>query len=526
MSGRSLKNPPTVLTHQGKETTTSNVFQSGLVEFYSRAFIISENFIQQQEHLLHPQSSNIIGESTSHGPQNKTSRGMTMPSEKRIFIEAFGLSLSGDSGASAVTATALRESEKTTDQESVRKMYTLYIAKNGGFDNEDHKVISRIKDWLNESNASDYFELDDTLCDTIVSHASRRIRRYFNKGKRKKLINFRKLLKQKGRISTNAAGGLQEFFDDLYHCLGQITRTNNPNSSLLKVLKKCHNFTQTHEFSIGLLRVFWERYDRADSMRSPWLLVITTIAKLAKFSRAFNCLSEFRRSLNLEGAAFEVDVVNKQLEVRFPDVTDIKTYLAELSNNPSYSHIQERLKAGQDSIKCGTVYTHCEIKLLDHIFDLLDSGKIKIEDMYDFIGCSKRPCFLCAGMINLGTDFKVADPHWKLYWRWGVPERLREKENLRNAITSLLHRMDLILRDEKYRPTKVDEGKSLPKEGKCNNWVWNPQRVTESLTFANSGVGLFRKLDSRDPHFEKLEHNLDEIDLLYRRRGFKLAVRN
>ncbi|KAI1397306.1 hypothetical protein F4819DRAFT_490648 [Hypoxylon fuscum] len=169
-----------------------------------------------------------------------------------------------------------------------------------------------------------------------------------------------------------------------------------------------------------------------------------------------------------------------------PGMSNIKAYIKELAKDPTHDHIRGRLEkviADINIHECSKTTIHCEMQLLDYILKESAKDPAILREMYDFIGCSKRPCYLCAGAINLGTVFKVADSHWKLYWPWGIPKALLKNRDIAHAFSSLRHKMDVILKDEIWRPGRRDtseQERDAAEESEFDYWDWTPDLVPES----------------------------------------------
>ena len=76
-------------------------------------------------------------------------------------------------------------------------------------------------------------------------------------------------------------------------------------------------------------------------------------------------------------------------------------------------------------------WIHCEMQILQYVLT-----SCKRASFYNYIGCSKGPCWLCHHtLINMTSDFKMRKPHLKVCAAWHPPDfpnnRARFKEVLR-----------------------------------------------------------------------------------------------
>ncbi|KAI1770820.1 hypothetical protein F4818DRAFT_431133 [Hypoxylon cercidicola] len=88
-----------------------------------------------------------------------------------------------------------------------------------------------------------------------------------------------------------------------------------------------------------------------------------------------------------------------------PGMSNIKEYILNLAKHPDYDHIKPVLEGIVKGIEINRPPTkvHCEMQLLNHILDA--KNEIVLQEMYNFIGCSKKPCYLCAeAVLGLGAS--------------------------------------------------------------------------------------------------------------------------
>lgn len=82
---------------------------------------------------------------------------------------------------------------------------------------------------------------------------------------------------------------------------------------------------------------------------------------------------------------------------------------------------------------------HCEIQLLEYF--LVKEGGKNLTNTYDYIGCSKEPCWLCDIVIRTATAFKTAPSHGGIYWNWTLSKTLASLPDVKCALTAADDRM-------------------------------------------------------------------------------------
>lgn len=496
--------------------------------FYSRAYIIWAKFIQQQEDVLHSLRHSNIKKSTEVKPRALSvyhgvdvPKSMDTASPEHALVNSFALLLStsrnstepyltGTPSASEVTATALRIFGPTTGEGGFK--YTLYIAKNGDISNEDDKLIKSMKDWMNWEGGNECTDPRNQDWSLVTTHISDRIQSYLGFSDNDKFSKCNRLF-QRARFDiptgdTNTLSFLSALRDLLVKIKPIKNEVSSNSSSQDTILILCYEFTRDYADDISRLMAYLKRSrGRGDHI----LFVISGIEKLAKIPRAFGDLFKFRKScITKDKDYFDIAPVPKcdSAPECHPGMSNVKSYIKELERNPTYDHIKQELGKVIRDIKPQWTTVHCEIKVLNYILEQATKKEFELREMYGFIGCSKRPCYLCAGTINLGTSFEVAASHWKLYSAWGLPKALLQNEKIVNALSSLWYRMDETLKDEILRPR--EENSII--ENEWIDWDWNPALVPESPVFTYSQANHREAPSAED--LERVERELEHLELL------------
>ena len=165
--------------------------------------------------------------------------------------------------------------------------------------------------------------------------------------------------------------------------------------------------------------------------------LVERIGKIARFFRSAMTFTEAHRLLSRELNHFSLEFVRSRRES-----------ISVLSSR-SFQHLRQRLASSPwkiDSHKLEAkrllrrwrkYVVHAEMLLL-----LFYEEHPEIRLVQDYIGISKRSCYLCANFIRLHKRFIIEGEHQQLYCLWTLPEHIHlqadaQKANFTAALTEL-----------------------------------------------------------------------------------------
>ncbi|KAI0002801.1 hypothetical protein F4779DRAFT_634971 [Xylariaceae sp. FL0662B] len=386
----------------------------------------------------------FLGYSLLEAPRN---------SPERNFIYACALILSrarkrpNGSASNEVTATALAKSEQINNAS-----YTLYIAKNGHTSDFTKEIIHKIRNWVNERDERRSLSIKKELRNVVIlEHSAQRIESYLRCRENNKFKTcFEALTDTINYVEQSKMDDfyIVQFLVCLFRVLHKIEKYHNEKSCWGKILESCHEFTLVYKQMISYFKACLEKYEIHPFIDNPVLFCIDSIEKLARIPQAFDSIEKFRHLLIDKGGFLNtVPLEDEFVLTSSLELKNIRDQIDDLLENDDYGKWKPKMKDLSDKIdkedpKPGV---HCEMKLIAYLLSSAEEKTLKFDQVYDFIGCSKGPCYLCAGTINYGTPFQTDEPHWKLYWRWGVPEILVSHMRIKYAIEKLQRMMDRAL---------------------------------------------------------------------------------
>ncbi|KAI4598923.1 hypothetical protein KJ359_002338 [Pestalotiopsis sp. 9143b] len=403
-----------------------------ITKFYVKALLLQEK-AQQQE------APDVSFTGSSELPDMRTA-------DKEIKQLVYSFSLltsrsrpdhSGGRNISAggeITACVLREkpSDDGTGQD-----YILYAAKNKGFDWNAQFYMLCLEEWVQGDSdpKADFYT-------SVLDHLSLRIRSYLNSFSQtqeypqipptwpardqvaaKKLVIFHRDLKRDGirRAQTEPREPLQKAADFV---------TDNRER------------TQTM------------MCDHPDSgFNNIW----DQVERLSRIPLAFKCLGAFRQKVINTESGFELIRVS-------PDRTDsLAEYVELFSKDVKYEDMKNKAKRYARTISLvkkqfleledinnvvlhsSPNHVHCEVHLLEHL--LITEHAQHLKEVYDYIGCSREPCWLCHLVVRAATKFKMAQSHAGVYWNWTMSKALAEFPGIPDALKEADGRMLDIIRN-------------------------------------------------------------------------------
>lgn len=109
---------------------------------------------------------------------------------------------------------------------------------------------------------------------------------------------------------------------------------------------------------------------------------------------------------------------------------------------------------------------HCEMQLLQYFEG---EGRQYKAETWNVIGCSKRPCYCCAFVINHGSDFTFRESHGKIYSPWPLPERYAHDSRLPAALRELDNALEKRISDL-VKDTRKNHGHTDPDSPTSMDW--------------------------------------------------------
>ncbi|KAI1084454.1 hypothetical protein F5B20DRAFT_593511 [Whalleya microplaca] len=126
---------------------------------------------------------------------------------------------------------------------------------------------------------------------------------------------------------------------------------------------------------------------------------------------------------------------------------------------------------------------HCEMRMLEKLLSSSDRSVF-----FDYIGCSKGPCWLCYHTLtNMTTQFKMREPHLKIYAAWEPPSFNDNQANRERCIEVLkgLNNEVMRLNTPKLEPREIlpdcpdDDQFDSPRTEEMRRWDKDPKTIGE-----------------------------------------------
>lgn len=327
-----------------------------------------------------------------------------------------------------VTACALRETPRAGGAADA-KIYYLIVAKNDQFDMKDRKHMSEVGDWISGPN-----EIDDSIYQSLIGYLGNRVQSY--------LDSVSKELQHPTRSSKWSTEQF-ETVRSLYnvHNTFALPRASWTLEDRCASLRTAAEFVTHNQDRIE--RSFSSLRDHQDVVNRIW----DKVERLSRVGLAIECLERFRKHVMATRSIVKIIQVKKDQNKRFSeDITFAKVKATVIEYNRRIKRAEQEVLqlndenildhgndgSYEDSTHTSLRYVHCEIQLLEHLL-IKDQGK-GLNSVYDYIGCSKEPCWLCDVVIRTATRFRMTTSHGGIYWNWTLSEALYKLAGTKKAL--------------------------------------------------------------------------------------------
>ncbi|KAI0131254.1 hypothetical protein F4814DRAFT_445395 [Daldinia grandis] len=454
-------------------------------EFYANAFVLQFQELQQYG----------AGDSLSSLQNIETTRQDPQPIENLIkdvedntnkerlgrnLLDSFALILARP-GAAGVVAVAMEENED-------RSIYTLHVSKNNASNNSPSYLAEEIQRWFNDRIQSTVENSDlspqNGLWDDILRNGYDNISKSITikcigVSEDEKASNLSGALSWvKGRaFNPNGAAVevrksvldvldlLKTFFTPKAHSrilnpdgrVGGSTYAVRPiyvgnNVLILTFLRTitqlCFELVESHSLAMNsyfddldneLQRELNECKKKDIILERKKLLkkVRQLIYTISKYLRAWYDIARFKT--HCDSATLKLNFILHQDPKLDDGILDFDEILGKAVEMRILPHGKRgSMKEWNRILSCSQLrgWDHCEMQVL--VF-LLDNEKSRF---YNYIGCSKGPCWLCHYvLVGMKSQFKMRQSHFKLYPQWLPPKFTTQRGRFIEVFQSLVREM-------------------------------------------------------------------------------------
>lgn len=349
------------------------------------------------------------------------------------------------SAGGEIAACALREQPLASKNAEARS-YVLFAAKNHGFSKKARVYLESIVEWVNSPTAD-----EREIYTLVMGHLPQRIRSY-----RDGILKKENIMRP-SPLEPNQEAMLERLIK-LHSRLAKRRKSKNLRQTLEEVaLFVAENRELARSIDLRLP----ERPRDVDSSDRPRDVdkIWDEIERLSRVGMAVEMVKTFRHEVIRTDSTFNIFPVVPSKGERFHDgvtfdnaIEAITTYVEKtpvaerkaFSLNPDFS---ARLRnSGKFSHFLGDV--HCEVQLLEHFLVKDEDG---LTNVYDYIACSKEPCWLCDLAVRAATKFRMTESHGGVYWDWPLPKSLiNNNASFRKAVEGIDNKMIDIIKKARF----------------------------------------------------------------------------
>ncbi|KAI1364706.1 hypothetical protein F5Y08DRAFT_353380 [Xylaria arbuscula] len=346
------------------------------------------------------------------------------------ILLAFALVFSKSRKGGHVVASVIRE--QPLKEDASRSLVTVYLTTNNGYWPENYEEYR--KKWENSLN--DYqaqLSYSGDMWESLIDFCNLRMAEYVENAKDPLLgIREKSQKRELGQDHKKVLDKLKKW-DDVETFLSKVQH--------LLAHRPGHNHRELLLNARNILLKFSEKQDSFDTLhgcpsQSAGRLIYKCIDNLAKIRRAYLIIARVQRTLTSRGARLKIEFLGSTYAQKVGEVID------ELVSRHKDTRLERYAAEAKSLVKPQeTTSPHCEIQMLQH-FSTADRNGV-----WNMIGCSKRPCYVCAGLLE-ASDFTFHESHGKAYYQYflSAEKWLHDEPGMIQAIQEM--------RDEAVRRVK------------------------------------------------------------------------
>ena len=315
---------------------------------------------------------------------------------------------------------------------------TVYVAKNGGLDILDHKMINVLQLWLRA------IAVDGKWRDVSTDRVWKELLKYHSE----RLGHYRQKLGENLRgyvMRSNQPTG--DPLEQKLLCLQRLCCypmiNGAGNDDLHDIVCLAHELRQHSALMPRLIDVF-DNFSLSHKTWQ-WIMLLSrirttydTFVENALYDGDIHA-SSFRNLRIIPGSAVGVPF-EKNLALSSETMQTISSAFKDLKNRQQKQLTRKYMES---------CFVHAEVQLLmqsEHLSPKIQRQPKPIE----YMGCSKKTCYLCCLLLAKHGHFRTRGTHGKVYHRWTVPADLilqpasmsRVKEALLNVEHELIERFE------------------------------------------------------------------------------------
>ncbi|KAK8118162.1 uncharacterized protein PG998_006443 [Apiospora kogelbergensis] len=388
---------------------------------------------------LHVAAKGQLRDAEHHGRHHQ-------PKTKRVFrdfldrlADCFARSKEKEDAQAHVSATGMVLDEQ-------QRRLTIYVAKNlsdkdldrpsvssddtASMASEDEEFAQKLCDWFNELSCKDGSAaepLQTEMWDVMRKYNASRVRFYADKvgswkerGVEKVDTSLWPSLTPRTKATINTA---------IEACM--VFRQTPPPSGLAldEALDKCaltasecRSDTNFHQFSLEVDKIINNDADQIDEAFKDFARVVKWIDYLGRLGNTYDTFHTICTSPEQQDYTYDIVVLKSPPEESWdiaPFTNVIKSWAGKLGFDEERNNrdtIRQDLRRFIDHrASRGTARVHCEIQLLHHF------SQEGFPKPLDYIGCSKKSCWLCWQLLGHFGRFTTKDTHRMIYPMWAYP---------------------------------------------------------------------------------------------------------
>ncbi|KAG8164512.1 hypothetical protein KVR01_006430 [Diaporthe batatas] len=188
---------------------------------------------------------------------------------------------------------------------------------------------------------------------------------------------------------------------------------------------ECRSDPEFHQFSLEVDKIINNDADQIDEAFKDFARVAKWIDYLGRLGDTYTTFGDFCKSPEQQGYTYDIVVLKSPPEEPW-DVAPYKNMIGSWAGNLGLDEERNGRKTIRHDLdqfvargaSRGRARVHCEIQLLHYFSQENPENSPK---PLDYIGCSKKSCWLCWQLLGHFGQFTTKDTHRMIYPMWAYP---------------------------------------------------------------------------------------------------------
>ncbi|KAF8828508.1 hypothetical protein HHX47_DHR3000307 [Lentinula edodes] len=363
-------------------------------------------------------------------PNLRSNSSSTSNHLKERFLDRLAEVISNRKGVEYVTCTVMTEYEDCV---------VVYASRNDGFDEKDRIFCDKFSAEMRKLFVGEHTvdEPGASLWTLLLEYYLPRLNHY-----NKELLTLALTIRALRQISSSINDkDLKELLDSFFNVVGH-------PSSTLKFHRLCYLALRLHATPSAQRLI----QDQLGNSGSRLWRVIGFFARLQRAHRTFLEIAQILPTVKVVLIPQSDEV--KPSNCALPSLSSTLQLIHQSLNSATVERYISRtytVPGAQqmfDHRQSKSLHVHAELQIIRYLLQ----AHIPIDEIVQYMGCSKRSCFMCKTFLVVFSGLRTRGCHGKLYNQWSIPEIQGIEEDTKETLERAVIRIQDILIQEIEKP--------------------------------------------------------------------------